>query len=158
MSRSSPTCSTARSSAGRYRGRYKPSWPSTLCRWESISANVQVATCSGWCTIGTAQYRAIRYGEAPAGQDAVASVGSKVDSYDNALTETLNTLYKAELIRNKGAWKGIDDVELAAAERVHWFNTYRPHRSTWCSDSLCVPIRLFQCAAAGCVARARADD
>ncbi|WP_180959446.1 integrase core domain-containing protein [Brevibacterium linens] len=93
-----------------------------------------------------------------AGQDAVASVGSKVDSYDNALTETLNTLYKAELIRNRGAWKGIDDVELAAAERVHWFNTYRPHRSTWCSDSLCVPIRLFQCAAAGCVARARADD
>lgn len=104
------------------------------------------------------QYRAIRYGEALAEQDAVASVGSKGDSYDNALAEALNSLYKAELIRNKGAWKGIDDVELAAAERVHWFNTYRPHRSTWCSDSLCVPIRLFQCAAAGCVARARADD
>ena len=73
------------------------------------------------------------------------------------LLRTLKPEEPAELIRNKGAWKGIDDVELAAAERVHWFNTYRPHRSTWCSDSLCVPIRLFQCAAAGCVARARAD-
>ncbi|MCU4295780.1 IS3 family transposase [Brevibacterium permense] len=73
------------------------------------------------------QYRAIRYGEALAEQDAVASVGSKGDSYDNALAEALNSLYKAELIRNKGPWKGIDDVEIATAEWVHWFNTYRPH-------------------------------
>ena len=48
------------------------------------------------------QYRAIRYGEALAEQDAVASVGSSGDSSDNALTETLSSLYKAELIRNKG--------------------------------------------------------
>lgn len=73
------------------------------------------------------QYRAIRYGEALAEQDAVASVGSKGDSYDNALAEALNSLYKAELIRNKGPWRGIDDVEIATAEWVHWFNTYRPH-------------------------------
>nr|WP_145998956.1 IS3 family transposase [Brevibacterium linens] len=73
------------------------------------------------------QYRAIRYGEALAEQDAVASVGSKGDSYDNALAEALNSLYKAELIRNKGPWKGIDDVEIATAQWVHWFNTYRPH-------------------------------
>lgn len=73
------------------------------------------------------QYRAIRYGEALAEQDAVASVGSKGDSYDNALAEALNSLFKAELIRNRGPWTGIDDVEIATAEWVHWFNTYRPH-------------------------------
>ena len=77
--------------------------------------------------VETAQYRAIRYGEALAEQDAVTSVGSRGDSYDNALAESLNSLYKAELVRNKGPWKGIDDVEIATAEWVHWFNTYRPH-------------------------------
>lgn len=75
------------------------------------------------------QYRAVRYGEALAEQDAVASVGSKGDSYDNALAEALNSLYKAELIRNQGPWMGIDDVEVATAEWVHWFNTFRPHGS-----------------------------
>ncbi|SDN33798.1 integrase core domain-containing protein [Actinomyces ruminicola] len=78
-------------------------------------------------------YRAIRYGQALSDCDAVASVGSKGDSYDNALAEALNSLYKAELIRNHkyldehGPWQGIDDVELATAEWVHWFNTVRPH-------------------------------
>jgi len=73
------------------------------------------------------QYRAIRYGRALAEEDAVASVGSKGDSYDNAFAEALNSLYKAELIRAKGPWKGIDDVEIATAEWVYWFSTYRPH-------------------------------
>jgi len=54
-------------------------------------------------------------------------VGSKGDSYDNALAEALNSLYKAELIRNQGPWEDIDAVELATAEWVHWFNTIRPH-------------------------------
>ncbi|WP_156481188.1 IS3 family transposase, partial [Kocuria varians] len=75
------------------------------------------------------QYRAIRYGQALAEQDAVASVGSRGDSYDNALAEALNSLFKAEVIRNLGPWKGIDDVEIATAEWVHWFNTFRPHLS-----------------------------
>ena len=73
------------------------------------------------------QYRALRYGQALAEQEAVASVGSKGDSYDNALAEALNSLFKAELIRNQGPWLGIDDVEIATAEWVHWFNTFRPH-------------------------------
>lgn len=73
------------------------------------------------------QYRSIRYGQALAEEHAVASVGSKGDSYDNALAEALNSLYKAELIRNKGPWRDIDDVEFATAEWVHWFNTTRPH-------------------------------
>ena len=59
--------------------------------------------------------------------EAVASVGSKGDSYDNALAEALNSLYKAELIRNQGPWEDIDAVEVATAEWVHWFNTTRPH-------------------------------
>ena len=73
------------------------------------------------------QYRSVRYGQALADCQAVASVGSKGDSYDNALAEALNSLYKAELIRNKGPWRSIDDVEVATAEWVHWYNTVRPH-------------------------------
>ena len=73
------------------------------------------------------QYRAIRYGQALSDCEVVASVGSKGDSYDNALAEALNSLYKAELIRNRGAWEDIDAVEAATAEWVHWFNTIRPH-------------------------------
>ena len=73
------------------------------------------------------QYRSIRYGQALAAEEAVASVGPTGDSYDNALAEALNSLYKAELIRNKGPWRDIDDVEIATAEWVHWFNHDRPH-------------------------------
>ena len=54
------------------------------------------------------QYRSIRYGQALADCEAAASVGSKGDSYDNALAEALNSLYKAELIRNQGPWQDID--------------------------------------------------
>ena len=73
------------------------------------------------------QYRSIRYGQALSECEAVASVGSTGDSYDNALAEALNSLYKAELIRNQGPWEDIDAVELATAEWVHWFNAIRPH-------------------------------
>ncbi|AHW64690.1 Putative integrase [Corynebacterium glyciniphilum AJ 3170] len=75
------------------------------------------------------QYRSIRYGNALDDEKAVASVGSKGDSFDNALAEATNSLYKDELIRNKGPWTGIDDLEIATAEWVHWFNTVRPHGS-----------------------------
>ncbi len=54
------------------------------------------------------QYRSIRYGQALSECEAVTSVGSKEDSYDNALAEALNSLYKAELIRNQGPWEDID--------------------------------------------------
>jgi len=73
------------------------------------------------------QYRAIRYTQRLAETDAVASVGSKGDSYDNALAEAFNSLFKAELIRNKGPWTGINDVEIAVAEYVDWFNNRRLH-------------------------------
>ncbi|MGW1710521.1 IS3 family transposase [Streptomyces sp. NPDC002206] len=73
------------------------------------------------------QYRAIRYTERLEQQDAVASVGSRGDSYDNALAEAFNSLFKAELIRNKGPWTGINDVEVAVAKYVDWFNQRRLH-------------------------------
>jgi putative transposase len=54
-----------------------------------------------------------------------ASVGSVGDSYDNALAETIVGLYKTELVRNRGPWRGIDDLELATLEWVDWFNHRR---------------------------------
>lgn len=73
------------------------------------------------------QYRALRYAQALEEAEAVASVGSKGDSYDNAMAEALNALYKHELIHLDGSWAGRDEVEAATAEWVHWFNTERLH-------------------------------
>jgi putative transposase len=56
---------------------------------------------------------------------AVTSVGSPGDSYDNALAETIIGLYKTELIRRRGPWKGLDEVEYATLEWVDWFNHRR---------------------------------
>jgi transposase InsO family protein len=71
------------------------------------------------------QYLSIRYTERLAEAGAVASVGSRGDSFDNALAETIIGLYKTELIRRRGPWKGIDDVEYATLEWVDWFNHRR---------------------------------
>jgi putative transposase len=73
------------------------------------------------------QYLAIRYTERLAEAGAVASVGSRGDSYDNALAESFNGLYKAELIRHQGPWRGLADVEHATLEYVDWFNHRRLH-------------------------------
>jgi putative transposase len=74
-----------------------------------------------------AQYLAIRYSERLAEVGAVASVGSRGDSYDNALAESVNGLYKAELIRRHGPWRTADQVELATAAWVAWWNQHRLH-------------------------------
>ena len=71
------------------------------------------------------QYLSIRYSERLAEAGAVASVGSRGDSYDNALAETINGLYKTEVIRRRGPWKSIDDVEFATLEWIDWFNNRR---------------------------------
>ena len=71
------------------------------------------------------QYLAIRYTERLAEVGVVNSVGSKGDSYDNALAESIIGLYKTELIRNRGPWRGLDDLELATLEWVDWFNHRR---------------------------------
>jgi putative transposase len=75
------------------------------------------------------QFTSIRYGERLAELGAVPSIGSIGDSYDNALAEAVNSLYKTELIRGpgQGPWKSVDDVELATLGWVSWFNTTRLH-------------------------------
>jgi putative transposase len=74
-----------------------------------------------------AQYVAIRYTERLAEVEVVASVGSVGDSYDNAMAEAFNSLFKAELVRNKGPWEGINDLEIAVAEYIDWYNHRRLH-------------------------------
>jgi len=71
------------------------------------------------------QYVSIRYSERLAEAGIEPSVGSKGDSYDNALAETINGLYKAELIHRRGPWKTRESVELATLEWVSWFNHQR---------------------------------
>src|SRR5215208_7209527 len=73
------------------------------------------------------QYLAIRYTERLAQVGAVPSVGSRGDSYDNALAESFNGLYKTELIHHRGPWRGLEDVEYATLEYVDWFNYRRLH-------------------------------
>ena len=68
------------------------------------------------------QYVSIRYTERLAEAGIEPSVGSRGDSYDNALAETINGLYKAERIHRRAPWKTRDAVELATLNWVHWFN------------------------------------
>jgi len=71
------------------------------------------------------QYLSIRYTERLAEANINASVGSVGDSYDNALAETINGLYKAEVIHRRGPWKNREAVEYATLEWVDWFNNRR---------------------------------
>lgn len=77
------------------------------------------------------QYRAIRYTERLAEAEVVASVGSRGDSYDNAMAEAFNSLFKGELIHNpivRGrGWQSVRDVEIAVAGYVDWYNYRRVH-------------------------------
>ena len=72
-----------------------------------------------------AQYLSIRYSERLTNAGIARSVGSVGDSYDNAMAETINGLYKAELIWRRGPWRNIEEVELATLEWVDWFNHRR---------------------------------
>jgi putative transposase len=74
------------------------------------------------------QYVSIRYSERLAEAGIEPSVGSRGDSYDNALAETINGLYKAELIHRR-TWKTRESVELATLEWVAWFNHHRLMKS-----------------------------
>jgi putative transposase len=71
------------------------------------------------------QYLSIRYTERLSEAGAVTSVGSRGDAYDSALAETINGLYRAELIRKRGLWKTPEDVEFGTLEWVDWFNNRR---------------------------------
>jgi transposase InsO family protein len=71
------------------------------------------------------QYLSIRYTERLAEAGIEPSVGSVGDSYDNALAETIIGLYKTEVIRRKGPWRNIEEVEFATLEWIDWFNNRR---------------------------------
>jgi len=71
------------------------------------------------------QYVAIRYTERLLDAGIEPSVGSVGDSYDNALAETINGLFKTELIRRRGPWRNMEAVEFATLEWVDWFNNRR---------------------------------
>ena len=71
------------------------------------------------------QYVSIRYTERLAEAGIEPSVGSVGDSYDNALAETINGLYKTEVIRRRGPWRSLEAVEFATLEWVDWFNKRR---------------------------------
>ncbi len=71
------------------------------------------------------QYVSIRYSERLGEAGIEPSVGSKGDSYDNAPAETINGLYKAELIHRRAPWKTKEEVEFATLEWVSWFNNQR---------------------------------
>ena len=73
------------------------------------------------------QYLCVRYSDRLAENEIVASVGSKGDSFDNAMAESFNGLYKWELIYPKGPWAGLEDVEFATLTYVDWFNNRRLH-------------------------------
>ncbi len=75
--------------------------------------------------VESAQYLSIRYTERLAEAGIEPSVGSVGDSYDNALAETINGLFKAEVIHRRGPWRSFDAVEYATLEWVDWFNNRR---------------------------------
>ena len=75
--------------------------------------------------IESAEYVSIKYSERLKDAGVEPSVGSVGDSYDNALAETINGLYKAEVIWRRGPWRGFEQVEFATLEWVDWFNNRR---------------------------------
>ena len=76
-------------------------------------------------SVESAQYVSIKYTERLAKAGIEPSVGSVGDSYDNALAETINGLYKAEVIHRRGPWRSFEAVEFATLEWVDWFNNRR---------------------------------
>ena len=73
------------------------------------------------------QYLSVRYTDRLAELGVTGSVGSRGDSFDNALAETVNGLFKTELIKRRGPWRSVEQVELATLEWVDWWNHRRLH-------------------------------
>jgi hypothetical protein len=96
-------------------------------RWSRLSTNGARSIVAASFTTATAnkQYVSIRYAERLAEAGIEPSVGSVGDSYDNALAETINGLYKAEVIHRRGPWRSFEAVEFATLEWVDWFNHRR---------------------------------
>jgi putative transposase len=92
-----------------------------------LDAVAAVHVAAGSCITATegAQYVSIKYTERLSEAGIEPSVGSVGDSYDNALAETINGLYKAEVIHRRGPWRTMEAVEFATLEWVDWFNNRR---------------------------------
>ena len=88
------------------------------------------------------QYLSIRYSERLAENDIVASVGSTGDSYDNAMAEAFNSLFKWELIYPKGPWTGLDELEFATMGYIDWFNHRRLHGQITDDSSYVTPAEF----------------
>jgi putative transposase len=95
-------------------------------------------------SIEPSQYLSIRYSDRLAANDIVASVGSCGNSYDNALAEAFNGLYKWELIHRQGPWRGLDDVEFATMDYIDWFNNRRLHGEITDDNSYTTPAEFEQ--------------
>ena len=97
----------------------------------------------GMCTLlnnsGTVLYPVDMPEWAFMNQKSYTSVGSKGDSYDNALAESFNGLYKWELIHRQGPWRGLDDIEFATMTYVDWFNQRRLHGEITDDSSYTIP-------------------
>ncbi len=90
-----------------------------------MTEGLPAAAASFITAIAAAQYVSIKYTERLAEAGIEPSVGSVGDSYDNALAETINGLYKAEVIHRRGPWRNFEAVEFATLEWVDWFNNRR---------------------------------
>ncbi len=108
--------------------------PRTWCRWPGSGDALEQALHQRRPLQGSglvhhsdrgSQYLALRYTERLVDAGVEPSVGSVGDSYDNALAETINGLYKAEVIHRRGPWRSFEAVEFATLEWVDWFNTRR---------------------------------
>jgi putative transposase len=99
--------------------------------WTRTRTGATVASVVAHSDRGS-QYTSIRYADRLADAGIAPSVGSVGDSYDNALAETINGLYKTELIKPRKPWRTVEDVELATAEWVDWFNQRRLYE--YCGD------------------------
>jgi putative transposase len=106
--------------------------------WQRQRAGIDVSGLVHHSDRGV-QYLSIRYADRLAVNEIVASVGSKGDSYDNALAESFNGLYKWELIYRKGPWAGLEDVEFATMTYVDWFNHRRLHGTITSDASYTTP-------------------
>ena len=90
-------------------------------------------------SIEPGQYLAVRYSQRLDDNRIVASVGSRGDSFDNAMAESFNGLYKWELIYRQGPWRGLDDVEFATMTYLDWFNHRRLHGEITADASYTTP-------------------
>src|SRR5262245_55102866 len=95
-------------------------------------SRVQAACLRSWkrhwtfdAALAASQYPSMRYTDRLADQAIAPSVGSRGDSYDNALAESVIGLFKTEIIHRRGPWRSLETVEFATLEWVDWFNTRR---------------------------------